>query len=207
MIKKIVTMQVIATMIAAKILGRAIDAVKRGFAEDPELPAQLSVYRAIQDMYPDTTVSIKEMYDSMVARAEKREKTAAASIKGLSPEQQALWSGPDGEKKESKELLDSIPAVLDLLMAATPDLNSWKDMPVIGQWAILSSVERSLTSKASFYRGKGGTNFLALADQIDQASPIYYKLLTEYMAQKGVSSALKLASESGINVPERQQAA
>ena len=207
MIKKITSMQVIATMIAAKILGRAIDAVKRGFKEDPELPAQLNVYRAIQDQYPDTTVSVKEMYDSMVARAEKREKTAAANIKGLTPEQQALWSGPDGEKKESKELLDSIPAVLDLLMAATPDYNSWKDMPVIGQWAILSSVERSLPDKASFYRGKGGTNFLSLADQIDKASPVYFELITEYLAQKGVSNALKLASESGINVPERQVAA
>lgn len=206
MIKKIVSTQVIATMIAAKILGRAIDAVKRGFAEDPELPAQLNVYRGIQDMYPDTTVSVKEMYDSMVSRAEKREKAAAASVKGLTPEQQALWSGADGDKKESAELLASIPAVLNLLMEATPDLNSWKDMPVIGQWAILSSVERSLPEKASFYRKKGGTNFLALADQIDKATPIFYAQITEYLAQKGVSAALDLARQTGINVPERQAA-
>jgi hypothetical protein len=206
MIKKIVTMQVIATMIAAKILGRGIDAVKRGFKEDPELPAQLSVYRAIQDMYPDTTVSIKEMYDSMVARAESREKKATAAIKGLSPEQQKLWSGPNGEVKESKELLDSIPAMLDLLMSAEPNIDAWKDMPVIGQWAILSSVERSLPQKASFYRAKGGTNFLSLADQIDAASPVYFKCITEYLAQKGVTAALDLARDSGINVPERQAA-
>jgi hypothetical protein len=207
MIKKIVTMQVIATMIAAKILGRAIDAVKRGFAEDPELPAQLNVYRAIQDMYPDTTVSVKEMYDSMVSRAEGREKKAAANVKGLTAEQQKLWSGGDGSKKESELLLASIPAVLDLLVAATPTLDAWKEMPVIGQWAILSSVERSLPEKASFYRGKGGTNFLGLADQIDTASPVYFKCITEYLAQKGVSAALDLAKESGINVPERSSVA
>ena len=206
MIKKFAATQVIATMIAAKILGRAIDAVKRGFAEDPELPAQLNVYRAIQDMYPDSTVSVKEMYDSMVSRAEKREKAAAANIKGLTPEQQALWSGPDGEQKESELLLGSIPVVLNLLLAAKPDLNSWKDMPVIAQWAILSSVERSLAEKALFYRSKGGTNFLSLADQIDKATPGFYALITEYLAQKTVSAALELAKDAGINVPERQAA-
>jgi hypothetical protein len=207
MIKKITAIPVIATMIAAKILGRAIDAVKRGFAEDPELPAQLQVYRAIQDMYPDTTVTIKEMYDSMVNRAERREKTNAAKVKGLTAEQQKLWSGNDGDKKESEILLESIPSMLTLLCDAEPDLNAWKEMPVIAQWAILSSVERSLPSKAEFYRSKGGVNFLALATQIDAATPKYYTLISEYLAQKGVSKDLQLARDAGTNVPERQQAA
>ena len=206
MIKEITSIQVIATMIAAKILGRTIDAVKRGFAEDPELPAQLNLYRGIQDLHPEDTVSVKEMFDSMVNRAESRETTAAANIKGLTPEQQKMWQGDNDGKKESAELIAAIPEVLNLLMAAKPNVNSWEQMPVIGQWAILSSVERSLPSKAEFYRSKGGTNFLALADQIDQASPVFYKILTKYLEQKDVIAALDLARESGINVPVRNAA-
>jgi len=207
MINKIVSLQVIATMIAAKILGRAIDAVQRGFAEDQELPAQLQVYRAIQDMYPNDTVSVKEMYDSMVNRAESREKQNAAKVKGLTAEQQKLWAGNDEDKKESETLLASIPTMLTLLCEAKPDIKAWNKMPVIAQWAILSSVERSLPGKAEFYRSKGGVNFLSLATQIDAASPKYYELITKYLEQKEVVTELQLAREAGTNVPERAVAA
>jgi hypothetical protein len=187
-------------MFAAKILGRAIDAVRRGFDQDPELPAQLSVYRAIQDKYPESTVTVKEMYDSIDNRIRKRE--ARAKVTGLSPEQEAIWK-QGNEGSESAELLASIPNMLTLLVAADPDLDAWKEMPVVAQWAIISSVERSLDDKVKFYKSKGGTNFLSLAAQIEKAKPAFHKQVTSYLAQKKVTSELDLARQAGINVPER----
>jgi len=204
-IKQFVAIETIATMIAAKILGRTISSVQRGFAEDPELPAQLSVYRAIQDQYPDSTVTVKEMFDSMVSRAEQREKSNADKISGLTEAQKEMFGAEDS--LESAELLAAIPAVLDLLIAAPADYDAWKEMPVVAQWAILSSVERTLPTKAPFYRKKGGANFLNLAAQCEAAEPKFYALITKYLATKLVSDQLELARESGINVPESQSAA
>ena len=176
MIRQFTSIEVIATMIAEEMLSRTIRSVQKGCAKNPVLPAQLSVYRAIQDQYPETTISIKQLYDSMLDRAELRDN--------------AEWEG----------LNKSIPEMLSLLISAPADFDAWKEMPVFLQWSIISSVERSLADKEVFYRKKGDAHFLSLADQCHAAQAPFYKLVTKYLQDKTVATELEFVSELGINV-------
>ena len=176
MIKQFTSIEVIATMIAEKILGRTIHSVQKGQVKNPVLPAQLCVYRAIQDQYPEATISIKQLYDSMLDRASLRDNEE--------------WEG----------LNKSIPEMLSLLISAPADFDAWKEMPVIVQWSIISSVESSFADKEAFYRKKGDAHFHNLADQCHAAQAPFYKLVTKYLEDKTVAAELEFVRESGINV-------
>jgi len=199
--EKFLQYEVISNILAAKLLGRAIDSVKRGFDKDTELPSQLNCYRAIQELYPDSTVTVREMFESMDKRANKKESRV---IPGLnSPAALALWNEGTGVK-ESEKILAAIPKVITLLLAAEPKPSSWHDLSAVAQWAILSSVERSLPEKETFYRSSGGANFLRLADECHATSQPFFDLITEFLDEN--EAELTRARLDGINVPLRQTA-
>jgi len=208
--QKVLTVQIAATVMAAKMLGRVIDQVARGFTTDPNLKTELSLYKAIQAKYPADTVTLPNMFKSMVRRA-KTESEVPLNYEGMSEAEKELWNA-DSDLSEKDNLMAAMPTLTKLFMSAEPVDEFWEDLPTIAQWSILNSTEATLPAKLALYKGwadidraagKTNTNGIRLEALTLKAIPELYDIVTEFLDLPGIQADLASDIEAGINVPPR----
>ncbi len=207
-----------APVMAAKIIGRVIGQVSNGFGKDEQLVSEISVYKAIAVKYPNDTISLPDMFKTMLRRANTEVDTAdfAASLENMTEEQKALWATPNADLSERDQMLESMPEMTTLFGKAPTDIKAWLDLPTIAQWSLLNAVEQTLPSKISLYgdwasrdrtAGKVATNAMRLETEATEAVPLVFKTVTDFLKNKDVAHDLDVDRDHGIAVPERQIAA
>jgi hypothetical protein len=210
--QKVLDLPGAATIMAAKIIGRVIDQVARGFGEDPTLADELCLFRAIEAKYQKDTISMPKMFKNMVARAKTETVDGIDSgMENLSADQKALWDAED-DATEKQALLDSMPELTKLFLASDPDPERWDDMPAIAQWSLLNATEATLPDKVALYKSwadrdriqnKLNTNAMRLeTDANDAIEPLFF-IITEFLEDEDIKNELAVEAESGTNVPPR----
>ena len=200
-----------ATVMAAKIAGRVIDQVARGFTESPELLDSISLFKAIQERYPETTITFQAMFGNMVKKA-KTEVTEGINeaLAGMTAEEQALWKA-DGDS-EKAALLKAIPFLTKLRIDTVADVESWDNLSTIAQWSLLNSTEAALPGKLQLYASwvardmqadKTNTNAMKLHSMTAAAIPAVFDIVSEFLSDETVKLNLAEDKTNGINVPPR----
>jgi hypothetical protein len=216
-INAILTIPGAAPVMAAKIIGRVIGQVANGFGKDEQLESEISVYKAIAVKYPADTISLPDMFKTMLRRANTEVETAdfSAELEGMSEEQKALWDTPDADLSERDQMLAAMPEMTTLFGKAPVDIKAWLDLPTIAQWSLLNAVEQTLPNKVSLYKswadrdrtaGKASTNAMRLESEAEAAIPTTFKIITEFLDNKDVAKDLDTDREHGIAVPVRNVA-
>jgi hypothetical protein len=199
-----------APVLAAKIIGRVIDQVARGFGEDENIPLELSIYKAIQAKYPNT-VTMPDMMKSMLRRANDSNEDTVDMLEGLDDEAKEIWGGVnDGTEKQA--LLNARMPLAKLYTDAEENAAAWDELPTIAQWSLLNSTEVELPKKVSLWKGyadtdraanKTNTNATRRQAEAEAAIEPFAKLVTAFLKNKAVKEDLALELSAGTNVPPR----
>lgn len=210
---KLLTIPTAATTLASKIIGRVIDQVARGFDQDETLEHELCVYKAIQAKYPKDTISMPAMFKIMLRKAKTTtDEEYDTMLDGLDDAAKELWAADGASEKQA--LLDAMPRITEMFVAAEANLNAWKDMPTIAQWSLLNSMEAGIPDKVNLYKSwadtdrqnnKTATNAMRLQAEAESAIEPTYKLITAFL--KTAKADLAVDAANGINVPPRYQQA
>jgi hypothetical protein len=206
-----------AVILAAKILGRCIGQIAMGFGDDTQRESEIALYKAIQALHPEDTVTLKTMFGIMMKKANNSVNAPEmeSNLSELTPEQKALWAGDASEVSEKQGLINAMPRITQLFTDVPADINAWHDLPVIAQWSLLNKVEATLPQKVSLYKGwadndtaanKVNTNAMRLHKDAAAAVKPLFKLITAYLADENVATELAAESASGTQVPVRQVA-
>ena len=204
-----------ASILAAKIAGRVIDQVARGFGEDETLVSELCLFKVIEQKYPRDTISMPNMFKTMRNRA-KTETSEGLSemLEQLTPEQRQIWEADD-DLTERQALDAALPKLTDLILQATPDSDRWEDLPVIAQWSLLNKTESTIPEKIATWTayaetdrtaGKHDTNATRLEKIYRDAVQPMHDIVSEFLTTDTVAEELAEDRARGINVPPRMVA-
>ena len=202
-----------APILANKLSGRIISRVADGFDADPALGDMMNLYRAIETKWPDTVLSLREMFDLQLKDASQDNKASESAVEGLTPEQRAIWeSEPTRSESRVQRLQKALPKIVDLYAQAKPEADSWDDLTTINQWSLLNALERSLHSRLQQYRqwakededkGRTESNAITRRDDAEDAVQPLYDLITDFLTNDAVAQDLAKDAENGIRVPVR----
>ena len=199
-----------ANILAAKLVGRVIDQVARGFGDDESLEDSISLFKAIEQKYPEDTISLPNLF-KRIRKSASTDTDEGLKLEGLTPEQQALWKA-EGVESERDALDKSMPRLTELLQTTKPDAGAWGNLPTIAQWSLLHKVEESLPSRIAIWSGyaetdrragKTNTKAIRLEKQYADAITPLYDIVTKFLGYKAVQKELDQCKEAGINVPVR----
>ena len=207
-IQKVNKLNGAAPVLGAKIIGRIIDQVARGFTEDEQLGDLMAVYKGLLATHPDT-VSMRAMWESMHKRAVARENANGfkSEFDKLSPEQQSVWED-ENQASEREALEHAVPLLSKLFIETEANIERWDDLPTIAQWSLLNRMEGDLPNKISLYTGwTMGTGDTTKAQRLlanvqNDVQPVY-ELITQFLNNKTVNNELCDLAEQGINVRPR----
>ena len=206
---KILDVPASATILGTKIIGRVIDQIARGYDEDESLPHLISLYKAIQEKYPQDTITLPAMFKTMVRRTQNNtDEEFGSALASMSDEAKSLWTAEYGAEKQA--LLDAMPTITALFTASNADVKAWKELPAIGQWSLLFATEIALPQKISLYKGwaatdtaqgKVDTNAMRLQASAEAAIKPTFDIITKFLTKH--EKELEMDAASGINVPTR----
>lgn len=205
MIERILKIPAAAQILASKIIGRVIGQVANGFHQDPQLIAELSVYKAIQAKYPVDTVTLPDMFKSMVKRASNEVPVPEfdVALSNMDAEQRELWSSGRTDKSERQALIDAMPRITGMYVEAANDATCWNDLSTIAQWSLLNHTEAALPEKVRLYSTWRGTNGTRLLTEANEAIVPFAELVSEFLNDEAVQADLANEAANNVQVPER----
>jgi hypothetical protein len=197
-----------APVLAAKIAGRVIGQVARGFGKDKANLDELNLFKAIEEKYPDDTFPIADMFKKMLDSAPATPSNGMSEAVANLPEaERTLWV--TANKSDKQKLLDALPEISALFHAAKANPDSWNDLTVIAQWSLLNALEAALPGKIELYQGwlskdrnKDGKSARLLRDAM-AAQTAVYDIVTEFLDDEYNQEALAEEAERGVAVPVR----
>jgi len=201
-----------APVLAAKLSGRIIGRIADGFDEDPALYDMMCLFRALEDKWPEQTMSLRAMYDLQMKDADKEVSSLTAGLEGLTPEQRELWMKEPVKQNRKDRLQAALPKIIDLHTAAFGNAAAWTDLTRINQWSLLNAVERGVHSRLANYvkwaaedeaKGKTESNAITLRGDALEAVQELTILITTFLTTPAIAKALAADVESGIRVPTR----
>lgn len=196
---KVIAIEGAATVLASILIGRVIGQVSRGFAEDDEVIAQATLYKAIHDKYPKSTIEVAAMFKRMLANAE----TNSSGLDGLdlTDAEKEEWASQMGVS-EHEQLRTSVRGLVDLLdsVEGTPD--AWQDLTPLAQYSLAVRTERNLWNAIARYATWTSEEGARLRTQASDAYPKLEELVSKLTA--GYSDELAQARSNGINIANRE---
>jgi hypothetical protein len=201
-----------AVILADKLSGRIIGRIADGFDKDPALYDMMCLFRALEDKWPDSVMSLRAMYDLQMEDAAKDSSASDEAMEGLTPEQRELWLKEPIKASKKDRLQQALPTIIDLHTRATPDSGSWEDLTTINQWSLLNAVEKGLHQRLKRYKvwakedednGKTESRAITLRDDAQEDVEPLAELITAFLADSAVVQDLEQDVSNGIRVPVR----
>ena len=201
-----------APILGAKLAGRIIGRIADGFDEDPALGDMMKLYRAIEDKWPEQTMSLRDMYNLQLKDAAQDTESVQTALDGLTEEQKSVWLSEKAKEPRMQKLQQALPKIVDLYSVSTPDTESWDDLTTINQWSLLNATERGLHERVKRYakwahedreKGRTESNAITLFEDANDAVQPLYDLVTDFLEDPVVAQALDDDAANGIRVPTR----
>ena len=142
-INKLSKLEGAAFTLANILCGRVIGQIARGFADDPEVRAQASLYLALAAQYPQDVVNVPTMWKRMVDNAP--DNTSSLDGLDLTDEEKAEWASSMGESEKDR-LRNAAPILAKVMQEEGPsaDLTAWNDLPPLAQHSLAVRTERGV---------------------------------------------------------------
>jgi hypothetical protein len=207
-IEKLSKLEGAATVLAAITLGRAIGQVARGFPEDPETKAQVSLYLALAKLYPHGmhgqprrgVVNIPTMFTQMLKNTP--DNSSFVKDLNLTPEEQKEWAAQMGMSERDKLNAAARPfADLCKAEAPTATLKAWYDLTPLAQHSLAVRTERNLAQAINRYTSWTSEDGAMLLEIATSSAEPLAELVSEIT--ENYRDELDQARANGINVATR----
>jgi len=205
-----------ALVLADKLSGRIIGRIADGFDEDPALGNMMNLFRAIENKWPDSVLSLREMYDVQLKSASKDNAASDKAMEGLTEKQRQVWLNEQTRTRSPVDKLQqALPKIIDLYAEASGDPKYWDELTPINQWSLLNATERGVHDRLQRYKkwatedrdkGREESDAITLYDDTGDAIEPLYELITQFLKTPKVKKALEQDASNGIRVPTRTAA-
>lgn len=202
-IDKLAKLEGAAFTLANILCGRVIGQIARGFADDPEVRLQASLYLALLKTYPQDVVNVPTMWKRMVDRAP--DNTSSLDGLDLTEEEKAEWASSMGESEKDR-LRAAAPILAKVMQEEGPSasLTAWHDLPPLAQHSLAVRTERNLFNAIKRYSTWTSEEGARLRKVCGDAVDPLAKLVSELC--ESLKDDLDQARANGVNVAQREAA-